>query len=139
MNILGVSYSIHETAACLLQEGRLQFACAEERLSGEKQDSRFPMCTIQAALDFGKLKAEEIDHVAIAWSKPGARAQHDLRQMLTGRLPTSRMRLERTALKWIKELRHRGGVVDYLRAFAAPRGGFHFINHHLAHAPAPFA
>jgi len=138
MNILGVSYSIHETAACLLQEGRLQFACAEERLSGAKQDSRFPLRAIQAALDFGKLKAEEIDHVAIAWSKPGARAQHDLRQMLTGRLPTSRMRLERTALKWIKELRHRGGVVDYLRAFAAPRGGFHFINHHLAHALSAF-
>ncbi|HEV8071803.1 MAG TPA: carbamoyltransferase C-terminal domain-containing protein [Planctomycetaceae bacterium] len=138
MNILGISYSIHETAACLLQEGKLQFACAEERLSGQKQDSRFPVRAIQAALDYGTLKPEQIDHVAIAWSKPGSRSQHDIRLMLTGRLPASRMRLERTFVKWLKDLRHRGGVVDYLRAFAPPRGEFHFINHHLAHALSAF-
>jgi carbamoyltransferase len=138
MNILGISYSIHETAACLLQEGKVQFACAEERLSGQKQDSRFPVRAIQAALDYAKLKPEEIDHVAIGWSKPGSRSRHDLRLMLSGRFPVSRVRLERTFVKWIKDWRHRGGVTDYLRAFSPPRGDFHFIDHHLAHALSAF-
>jgi len=134
MNILGVSYSIHETAACLLQEGKLQFACAEERLSGEKQDSHFPVRAIQAALDYGGLTADEIDHVAIGWSKPGTSARHDLRLILTRQFPMSRMRLERAALRWLRERRHGGGVVDYLRAFPPPRGEVHFVEHHLGHA-----
>jgi len=134
MKILGISYSLHESAACLLQEGKLQFACAEERLSGQKQDPRFPMRAIQACLDFGRLEPRDVDHVAIGWSKPGATSRHDLRQMLAGRFPVSRTRLERTFLKWIKDWRHRGGVVDYLRKFPEPRGEFHFIDHHLAHA-----
>jgi carbamoyltransferase len=134
MNILGISYSLHESAACLLQDGKLQFACAEERLSGLKQDGRFPVNAIQAALDHASLKPQDIDHVAIGWSKPGVTSRHDLRLMLTGRFPVSRTRVERTILKWIKDWRHRGGVVDYLRTFPAPRGEFHFIDHHLAHA-----
>jgi carbamoyltransferase len=134
MNILGIGYSLHESAACLLQDGDLKFACAEERLSGQKQDSRFPVRAVQAALDFAGLDARAIDHVAIGWSKPGATSRHDLRLMLTGKFPLSRTRIERTFLKWIKDRRHRGGVIDYLRVFPPPRGGFHFIDHHLAHA-----
>src|SRR5690242_2396288 len=134
MNILGISYSLHESAACLVQDGQLQFACAEERLSGHKQDPRFPIRAIEACLDFARLDPRDVDHVAIGWSKPGATSRHDLRQMLAGRFPLSRTRLERTFLKWIKDWRHRGGVVDYLRKFPAPRGDFHFIDHHLAHA-----
>ena len=74
MNILGISYSLHESAACLVQDGKLQFACAEERLSGVKQDGRFPVKAIQAAarLTAGLTPDADIDHVAIGWSKPGA-------------------------------------------------------------------
>jgi carbamoyltransferase len=134
MNILGIGYSIHESSACLVQNGELKFACAEERLSGEKQDPRFPVRAIQACLDFAALKSNDIDHVAIGWSKPGATSRHNVKLIFTGQFPCSPMRLERTALKWLQDWRHRGGVTDYLRAFEAPKAGFHFINHHLAHA-----
>ena len=46
MNVLGVSYSWHESAACLVQDDTIRFACAEERLSGVKQDVRFPVLAI---------------------------------------------------------------------------------------------
>lgn len=134
MNIVGVSYSVHESAACLVQEGRLVFACAEERLSGIKQDARFPVRAIQAALDHAGVPAAEVDHVAIGWSKPGATTRHNLKLMLTGEWPMSRIRIERTILEWLTAKRHRGGVVDYLRAFPPPRGGFQFVDHHRAHA-----
>src|SRR4051794_13309245 len=113
MNVLGISYSLHESAACLVQNGKLQFACAEERLSGVKQDGRFPVKAIQAALDYSGLDPQDVDHVAIGWSKPGTTSRHDLRLMLTGQWPFSRQRLERTVLKWLKDRRHRGGVLDY--------------------------
>ena len=138
MNIIGVSYSVHESAACLVQDAKLVFACAEERLSGAKQDARFPVRAIQAALDYAGLSATDVDHVAIGWSRPGATSRHNLKLMLTGRWPLSRTRLERTILEWLTAKRHRGGVVDYLRAFPPPRSAFHFINHHRAHALSAF-
>ena len=133
MNILGISYSLHESAACLLQDGKLVFACAEERLSRLKQDHRFPVRAIQAALDFAGLTIGDVDHVALGWSPPGVTQRHNLRMLLTGDWPRSKMRFERVFMSWLKDLRHKGGQVDFERAFG-PAKDFHFINHHLAHA-----
>ena len=56
MNILGVSFAMHESAACLVQDGRLTFACAEERVSRRQKDGAFPVLAIQSALDFAGLR-----------------------------------------------------------------------------------
>jgi carbamoyltransferase len=134
MNILGISYSMHESAACLVQDGELKFACAEERLSKKKQDGSFPVRSIQAALDFGGLRVSDIDHVAIGWSKPWVTEWHNAKLMLTGKWPLCSIRLERLLMKSAKEWRHRGGTLDFRRAFGDPRDRIHFVNHHLAHA-----
>jgi carbamoyltransferase len=134
VNIVGVSYSMHESAACLVQDGDLKFACAEERLSKVKQDARFPVLAIQAALDHGGLKPSDIDHVAIGWSRPRTQVWHDAKLMLTRKWPLSTTRVERTFLAALKQWRHRGGVLDYRRAFGSPATPVRFIDHHLAHA-----
>jgi carbamoyltransferase len=133
MNIIGISHSLHESAACLLQNGKLVFACAEERLSRVKQDARFPVNAIKAALDFAGLKINDIEHIALGWSGPGMTSRHNAKMILKGHWPRSRMRIERTVLSWLKEMRHKGGQTDYERAFGKAKN-FHFINHHLAHA-----
>ncbi len=138
MNILGINHSIHESSACLVQDGELTFACAEERLSKVKQDGRFPVRAIQAALDYANIAAGDIDHVAIGWSKPGVGERHNVRLMLTGKWPMCRMRLERTLIQSMKQWRHRGGATDFARAFGKPRHRIHFVNHHLAHALSAF-
>jgi carbamoyltransferase len=135
MNILGVSFSgSHESAACLVQDGDLVFACAEERLSRKKQDGAVPVRAIQAALDFAGLKASDVDHVAFSWPRPQKMYRHDLRLLLSGRWPSSAMRWQRLMLGFVKAQHHRGGELDYLRAFGRPKQAIHFINHHLAHA-----
>lgn len=139
MNILGISYSLHESAACLVQDGKLVFAIAEERLSKKKQDAGFPVLAIQACLDHASIKFSDIDHFALGWSKPGTTARHNLKMMLNGDFPRSWMRLERTLLGWMKEVRHRGGQLDLERAFGSTDSPFHFINHHEAHALSAFA
>ncbi|MBI4913947.1 MAG: carbamoyltransferase [Acidobacteria bacterium] len=138
MNILGIGYSLHESSACLVQGGRLRFACSEERLSRIKQDPAFPKRAIQAALDHAGLKPFDVDHVALGWSGPGETSRHDARLLLSGRWPRSKVRIERTLLHWLKDHRHKGGQVDYERAFG-PARGFHFINHHFAHAVSAYA
>lgn len=134
MNILGISYFMHESASCLVQDGKLVFACAEERLSRKKQDGSFPVLSIQASLDHAGLKLSDIDHVALGWSKAGMSARHDLRLLLAGKLPRSWNRLEKTLIQWTKEWRHGGGKVDLERAFGKLLCPFHFVDHHLAHA-----
>ena len=47
MNILGISAYYHDSAACLFQDGKLVFACEEEKFTGIKHDSSFPVNVIQ--------------------------------------------------------------------------------------------
>ena len=83
---------MHESAACLLQDGKLVFACAEERLSRRKQDAGFPVLAIQAALKHGGLKPGDVDHVAIGWPRPRETYAHNVRLLLSGRWVNSPMR-----------------------------------------------
>jgi len=46
MNILGISAYYHDSSACLFQDGKLVFACEEEKFSGIKHDPSFPMHVI---------------------------------------------------------------------------------------------
>jgi carbamoyltransferase len=134
MNILGISYSMHESSACLVQDGELVFAVAEERLSRKNKDGSFPVRAIRAALEFGGLTPADVDHVAISWPKPNVTFRHNLKLILKGTWPRSWQRWERLMAGLAKDMRHRGGALDYGRAFGAPRHAVHFINHHQAHA-----
>ena len=46
MNIIGISAYYHDSAACLFQDGKLVFACEEEKFTGIKHDSSFPINVI---------------------------------------------------------------------------------------------
>jgi carbamoyltransferase len=135
MKILGISYTMHESSACLLDDGELVFAAAEERFTRKNKDSSFPVHAIQAALDFAEITPAEIDHVAISWPRPHVRFKHNLKTILKGNWPrTSWMRWERLWLQFVKDIHHRGGELDFCRKFGKPRQPIHFVKHHLAHA-----
>ena len=56
MITVGLNYSqMHDSSACLVRDGELLFAVAEERISRLKHDARFPALAIQACLDFAKI------------------------------------------------------------------------------------
>jgi carbamoyltransferase len=135
MNILGINFTdFHESSACLLQDGKVVFACAEERLSRVKQDKKFPLLAIKAALDFAGLTPGEVDHVAFSFPLSWEFYRHNLKLMLAGTWGISSVRAQRWVLGFLKGQRHRGGELDYVRAFGKPKGGVYHINHHLAHA-----
>ena len=79
MNIIGINASgFHESSVCLVQDGKVVFACAEERISRIKQDKHFPKLALQAALDFARLKPAAVDHVAFSFPRPWQRCRHEL-------------------------------------------------------------
>jgi carbamoyltransferase len=72
MLTLGINYSqMHDSSACLVRDGELLFAVAEERISRVKHDARFPRLAIQACLDFGKIAANDLDEVCFGWQTAG--------------------------------------------------------------------
>src|SRR5438034_2984 len=76
----------------------------------------------------------DVDHVAIGWPRPRETYAHNVRLLLSGRWVNSPMRWERLLVGLAKELRHRGGELDFIRALGQPKRPIHFINHHLSHA-----
>jgi carbamoyltransferase len=64
MNIVGISAFFHESACCLLQDGRLVAAAEEERFSRVKHDARLPVAAFRHCLAAGGIGPHEIDCLA---------------------------------------------------------------------------
>ncbi|HEY0513753.1 MAG TPA: carbamoyltransferase N-terminal domain-containing protein [Thermoanaerobaculia bacterium] len=64
MNVLGLSAFFHESACCLLRDGRLVAAVEEERLSRVKHDPRLPVSAFRHCLRAGGIGLTDLDAVA---------------------------------------------------------------------------
>jgi carbamoyltransferase len=64
MNVVGVSAFFHESACCLLQDGRLVAAAEEERFSRVKHDPRLPAAAFRWCLAAGGIGPHQVDCLA---------------------------------------------------------------------------
>ena len=62
--ILGLNLHHADTSACLVIDGKLKAAIAEERLTRKKRDSSFPINAIKKVLEIGNIELNEIDYIA---------------------------------------------------------------------------
>jgi carbamoyltransferase len=69
MNILGISAFYHDSAACLVQDGKIISAAQEERFTRKKHDSSFPKNAIGYCLENSGLDQGDLDFVAF-YDKP---------------------------------------------------------------------
>ena len=69
MHIIGISAFYHDSAACLIEDGRVVAAAQEERFTRKKHDASFPQNAIQYCLNAGGVKLDQIDYVAF-YEKP---------------------------------------------------------------------
>jgi carbamoyltransferase len=135
MITLGLNYSqMHDSSACLIRDGELLFAVAEERLSRLKHDARFPALAIQACLDFAKIKPDQVDEVCVGWQTPGATYRHDLKLYLSGAWPISYLNALNSTRHFVSMRHQQGGANPFARQFAPSKARFRFVDHHLAHA-----
>ena len=98
MNIIGISAYYHDSACCLLKDGQLVAAAAEERFSRIKHDRRLPINAFRFCLRQGRLGIKDIDCFAYyespykkwerqLWSKTSAdgdvkRPEREIREVL---------------------------------------------------------
>ena len=64
MYILGISCYYHDSAACLVEDGKVLSAVEEERFSRNKFDDDFPKDAIDYCLNEVSVKSKDIDCVA---------------------------------------------------------------------------
>lgn len=69
MNIIGLSAYYHDSAACLVVDGRIVAAAQEERFTRKKHDAGFPLHALQYCLEQGKLAPCDIDFL-VFYDKP---------------------------------------------------------------------
>ncbi len=64
MYILGISAFYHDSAACLLHDGKIIAAAQEERFTRKKHDPEFPSNAVRYCLEEARIKIEDIDFIA---------------------------------------------------------------------------
>ncbi len=146
MRILGISAFYHDSAAAMIEDGRIVAAAQEERFTRKKHDADFPANAVVYCLSAAECEMTEVDHV-VFYDKPILKFE----RLLETYLATSPrgFRSFRMAMPlWIKEkLFQKKLLRRYLGKLAGVKewpGSLLFTEHHLAHAasaffPSPFA
>jgi carbamoyltransferase len=67
--ILGISAYYHDSAACLVEDGRIVAAAQEERFTRKKHDAAFPAKAVEYCLREAGITPAQIDHVGF-YEKP---------------------------------------------------------------------
>ncbi len=140
MITLGINYSqMHDSSACIVRDGELLFAVAEERISRLKHDARFPQNAIQACLDFAQVSAEQLEEVCFGWQTAGPVYRHDLRCYASGKMPLTYLNGLNSTLRFLSMWHQESGAKKFAQQFGETKARMRFVDHHFAHAISAYA
>jgi carbamoyltransferase len=139
MRVLGISAFYHDSAAAIVEDGRIVAAVQEERFTRKKHDPSFPINSIAYCLEEAGAKLDELDHV-VFYDKPFLKFERLMETYIA--LAPRGFRSFRMAIPlWLKEKLFQKSVLKgELKQFA---DGFDvarllFCEHHLSHAASAF-
>ena len=134
--ILGISAFYHDSAAALVQDGRIIAAAQEERFTRKRHDPRFPKNAINYCLEEAGIEADDLDAVVFydkaleTWDRVVRNAMHS-----GAKAQTQFNKAARSVLGvklWVE---------DYLEQTIGSKGKLGkvlFSEHHMAHAASAF-
>jgi carbamoyltransferase len=134
MNILGLSFFYHDSAAALVQDGVLIAAAEEERFSRIKHDHGFPMLAIEFCLKRAGIKAEDLDYV-VFYEKPFVKFERILVSTFST-FPRSWKVFRESMLTWLTDKL-------WIKALLKEKLKLNpkkivFADHHMSHAAAAY-
>jgi len=135
MNILGISAYYHDSAACLVQDGKLVAAAQEERFTRKKHDYDFPENAVKYCLEEGGISYEELDFVAF-YDKPLLKFDRILETYLAFAPRGFKVFLMGLPL-WLKQKLHTPRELDQ-GLQGRYEGRYVFTEHHESHAASAF-
>lgn len=132
MTTIGVNFSSgHDSSAAVAVDGKVVFAIAEERITRQKQDARFPVHAINACLDFVGKKPSEIDEYVVDWPELSGTWLRNIWLILKGDI---RYSLFSAVVEYFRSLKVRNTARFFERNGFCPASKVVHIDHHLAHA-----
>jgi carbamoyltransferase len=69
MKILGISAFYHDSAAAIIEDGKIIAAAQEERFTRKKHDPGFPTNAVKFCLQYGGVRIDQLDAIAF-YDKP---------------------------------------------------------------------
>lgn len=133
MNILGISAFYHDSAACLVQDGKIVAAAQEERFTRKKHDFSFPRNAINYCLESNALKTIDLDYV-VFYEKPFIKFERILETYLAF-APLGIGSFIKAMPIWIK---HKLWIKDIISNKMKFSGPIIFPEHHESHAASAF-
>lgn len=146
MRVLGISAFYHDSAAAVVEDGRIVAAMQEERFSRKKHDASFPRRAIGACLKLAERSLAEFDIVAF-YEKPFLKFER-LIETYAAMAPRGFRSFQKAMPMWLKEkLFQKRLIKEELCRFDANfdvERRLIFMEHHLSHAasafyPSPYA
>lgn len=134
MYILGISCFYHESAACLIKDGKVVAASAEERFSRKKHDNGFPKLAIEFCLKKAGIGAGDLDYV-VFYEKPFWKFQRILTTSLAQYPWAMRVFAKGMAIWLMDKLWVRSIISDELSIEASK---ILFVPHHISHAASSY-
>jgi len=135
MRILGISAFFHDSAAALVEDGRIVAAAQEERFSRRKHDERFPQHAVAYCLGEAGIAAGQLDAV-VFYEKPLLKFERLLETALAF-APRGFPAFLRSMPPWLQRKLHLPREID--RGLGgAYSGPILFATHHESHAASAF-
>ncbi len=140
MRILGVSAFYHDSAAALIEDGRVSAAVQEERFTRVKQDSAFPQQSIAYCLAHAGIAMKDVDYV-VFYDKPFLKFERLLETYLSF-APKGFTSFRAAMPVWLREKLFQKDMLR--KEFTKYDADFDwqtkllFAEHHLSHAASAF-
>ena len=139
-SILGISAFYHDSAACILKDGKIIAAAQEERFTRKKHDPSYPQNAINFVLEYANLKLSEVDQI-VFFEKPFLKFER-LLETYVAFAPKGFASFNKAMPLWIKEkLFQKNYLYKKLKThdinYKSDENIF-FSDHHLSHAASAF-
>ncbi|MEI6831387.1 MAG: carbamoyltransferase [Candidatus Omnitrophota bacterium] len=133
MKILGISCFYHDSAACIVSDGKIIAAVQEERFTRKKHDSSFPINSINYCLKEAGVNAKGLDFV-VFYDKPFIKFERILETALSY-APSGITQFISAIPIWLKQ---KLWTTEIIRKELGFNGKILFTEHHEAHAASAF-
>lgn len=140
MKILGISAFYHDSAAALIQDGRIVAAAQEERFTRKKNDAAFPTNATTFCLDYAGTTLNELDAV-VFYDKPLLKFER-LLETYYAFAPKGLLSFMAAMPVWLREKMFLKSLLlkqlERIMPFERKRLKLLFSEHHLSHAASAF-
>jgi carbamoyltransferase len=145
MNILGISAFYHDSAASIIQDGKIIAAAQEERFTRKKHDPGFPTHAIKFCLEYSGLELKDLDAI-VFYDKPLLKFER-LLETYYAYAPKGLKSFIISMPVWIKEKMFLKRLIheelENIGKYDKKKTKLLFPEHHLSHAasayyPSPF-